>query len=843
MDIRSITVVDTLAPRFLGMPDTVEFLTASFPPNNTCSLPVSFDAEQYFVECATLAECTINAIDFLPAGAASVSPVGLDISGDYFIGSTQVIFTVTDPCGNIGKDSVVINITDNSLPTMVCNNNIVVSLGSNGDASIDASDVDLGTTDNCGIDTLYLSKTDFTCADLGSNMIRLTAVDIYGNSNFCEIQVDVTLGSNTGFSLTTTVSGETFFGSSDGSVTTAISGGTGPFVYVWSNNETTSGIANLSGGDYSVVVTDQSNGCLSKDTVTVAEGPKFTVNVGSIQGCQGESVVVPVTVDNFISVSGLSLGLVLDNGLTGVISGITDVNPALTGLAPGLNSIFWTNANPAVGINLPNGTLLFNLNIQLDNAPVGTSSGVILAPLPSYVVLQSIFGGPTPSPMTNFNSGTVEINCAAADIDIAGEITTWKNPVLPIPNVEVALTGTITDADVTALPLADYAFVVPSGANTTVTPTKQATSKSTKINVADLLFIQAHAAPPPVQIPFSSPYQWMAADINGDKNINIADYALVQSYIVNNPMSNGQFNLNPVPPSWKFVPRSYVFPAPNPLNPAPPSSITHNNAIADFPDDDFIGVLLGDVNGDVVPNFSGIGGTDYAQDLRFRLNNRTLNTGEIVTIPFRAANFNNLQAYQLTISFDPEKLDFQGATPGMLAGISSGSFGVNMLDQGLIGTAWTGGKAETYGEDDVLFYLTFRVVEQTERLSDVLLATDDIAARMAVDGFGNTSGVELEFATATSGNEPADNSFALFQNQPNPFSETTAIRFRLPAEGRARLNIYSAEGRLVRTIIGDYSAGVNTVVIRKDELGNAGVYWYELETTGYGDRKKLILID
>jgi hypothetical protein len=166
-----------------------------------------------------------------------------------------------------------------------------------------------------------------------------------------------------------------------------------------------------------------------------------------------------------------------------------------------------------------------------------------------------------------------------------------------------------------------------------------------------------------------------------------------------------------------------------------------------------------------------------------------------------------------------------------------------MLDQGLIGTAWTGGKAETYGEDDVLFYLTFRVVEQTERLSDVLLATDDIAARMAVDGFGNTSGVELEFATATSGNEPADNSFALFQNQPNPFSETTAIRFRLPAEGRARLNIYSAEGRLVRTIIGDYSAGVNTVVIRKDELGNAGVYWYELETTGYGDRKKLILID
>ena len=139
MDTRSITVVDMQAPRFLGMPDTIEFLTASFPPNNTCSLPVTFDAGQYFVECAPLSECTINAIEFLPAGSASVTPAGLDIGGDYFIGTTQVIFTITDPCGNVGKDSVVINITDNSLPTMVCNNNIVVSLGSNGDASIDPS--------------------------------------------------------------------------------------------------------------------------------------------------------------------------------------------------------------------------------------------------------------------------------------------------------------------------------------------------------------------------------------------------------------------------------------------------------------------------------------------------------------------------------------------------------------------------------------------------------------------------------------------------------------------------------------------------------------------------------
>lgn len=178
-----------------------------------------------------MSECTIDAITFDPALA--ITPSGLDISGDYPVGTTSVIISVTDPCGNQGVDTINVTVVDNSLPTLVCNDNVVVALGSNGDASIDPSDIDLGSTDNCAIDTLFLSVSTFDCADLGLNAVQLTAIDIHGNSNFCQVEVNVTLGSNAGFMLTTDGTPESFFGAGDGTVSSDATGGSGMFSYTW----------------------------------------------------------------------------------------------------------------------------------------------------------------------------------------------------------------------------------------------------------------------------------------------------------------------------------------------------------------------------------------------------------------------------------------------------------------------------------------------------------------------------------------------------------------------------------------------------------------------------------
>lgn len=69
--------------------------------------------------------------------------------------------------------------------------NITVALV-NGTASITTSIVNNGTTDNCGILSLSLSKTVFDCSNIGINEVIFTATDVNGNSASTHVNVTVT---------------------------------------------------------------------------------------------------------------------------------------------------------------------------------------------------------------------------------------------------------------------------------------------------------------------------------------------------------------------------------------------------------------------------------------------------------------------------------------------------------------------------------------------------------------------------------------------------------------------------------------------------------------------------
>lgn len=87
----------------------------------------------------------------------------------------------------------------------------------------------------------------------------------------------------------------------------------------------------------------------------------------------------------------------------------------------------------------------------------------------------------------------------------------------------------------------------------------------------------------------------------------------------------------------------------------------------------------------------------------------------------------------------------------------------------------------------------------------------------------------------------------LFQNQPNPFSPETRIRFELPQPGRLELGIYSPDGRLIRMLMEeDCSAGAHEVVWDgRDAAGQrvtGGVYFYKLVTPGIAESRRMILV-
>ncbi|PWL24179.1 MAG: hypothetical protein DCO96_14335, partial [Fluviicola sp. XM-24bin1] len=105
-------------------------------------------------------------------------------------GTNNVTLTVTDASGNSAACVAVVTIADTTSPIASCQN-LTVYLDGTGNASITTGDVDNGSSDNCGIASLALSQSAFTCADAGANTVTLTVADAAGNIDACTATVTV----------------------------------------------------------------------------------------------------------------------------------------------------------------------------------------------------------------------------------------------------------------------------------------------------------------------------------------------------------------------------------------------------------------------------------------------------------------------------------------------------------------------------------------------------------------------------------------------------------------------------------------------------------------------------
>ena len=73
--------------------------------------------------------------------------------------------------------------------------------------------------------------------------------------------------------------------------------------------------------------------------------------------------------------------------------------------------------------------------------------------------------------------------------------------------------------------------------------------------------------------------------------------------------------------------------------------------------------------------------------------------------------------------------------------------------------------------------------------------------------------------------------FKLFQNQPNPFAETTRIDFILPAAQHGTLYFFDVDGVVKETIEGDFVRGRNQVELKqKAWMTETSVIYYKLQT-------------
>jgi hypothetical protein len=203
-------------------------------------------------------------IDYSSSSRAEVSGIVIgDLDGDFVpdIATSGITSNTIRFHRNTGAQN------DVTPPTVVCKN-ITVALSPNGTVNITADMIDDGSGDACGIESLTLSKTDFTCANIGENTVTLTATDSAGNTSTCTAVVNVQPAAIIVSGQTTVCQGETVtMNANDGDS------------YQWNKN--------------GVIIA----GATAQNYIATESG-SYTVNVTNAGGCSGESLPTPVVVNN-----------------------------------------------------------------------------------------------------------------------------------------------------------------------------------------------------------------------------------------------------------------------------------------------------------------------------------------------------------------------------------------------------------------------------------------------------------------------------------------------------------------------------------------------------------------
>jgi hypothetical protein len=186
----------------------------------------------------------------------------------------------------------------------------------------------------------------------------------------------------------------------------------------------------------------------------------------------------------------------------------------------------------------------------------------------------------------------------------------------------------------------------------------------------------------------------------------------------------------------------------------------------------------------------------------------------------------------------------------------------NYLEDHLKVLAYSTSRARTAGDggEGDLMHLTYELVEGASLPSEVTFyfglanlpgTSMDPELLNVVCGYpdmNNPMVVSTQALVSVDDQQSLPVAFALNQNYPNPFNPSTQISFDIPeASELVSLSVYNILGQNINTLVsGSMNAGRYTQEWdATDELGSpvaSGIYFYELRSSNFVSRKKMLLI-
>ena len=244
------------------------------------------------------------------------------------------------------------------------------------------------------------------------------------------------------------------FGFNDGSIDLTVTGGVGPYTYLWSNLAVTEDLDNLPVGTYTVTVTDQNN-CTETISVTLTEPSALTSSITAHVYPSGDNISCNGLADG-------SVDITVENGSPGYTytwstldgSGLFTTQQDQMALSAGTYSVIATDTNGctittsitlveppilSVGINILSD--YFGMSVSCSGNSDGEIEAVVLGGSPDYVYSWNTVPVQTSPLLSGLSEGLyivtiTDINgCAAIDTTVL--IANPRPILIPDPAVEV----------------------------------------------------------------------------------------------------------------------------------------------------------------------------------------------------------------------------------------------------------------------------------------------------------------------------------------------------------------------------------------------------------------------
>ena len=379
---------------------------------------------------------------------------------------------------------------------------------------------------------------------------------------------------------------------------------------------------------------------------------------------------------------------------------------------------------------------------------------------------------------------------------------------LPIDDVVLDISGNLSGSEITNAN-GYYTFSdLTEGGNYLIIPEKEDDISNNCISALDAAWILKYS----IGLIDFTDCQIEAGDVTGNGGVTAQDAAQVLKYSI------GFIDEFPVGKEWCFLPENRYY----------------QNIQQDFLNENYIGVVYGDVTYNWTPSVLVMKGEIQNNIGIISLDRVSGNSGEVVNVLVNVQNVVDLISARIVLTYDSSLVTFQGVkvtslTEGFLVESNNISNEVRIAFAGMYPIEKGGNILE----------LSFKINEHVQNDTCAVLHFDkvyinEIELKNTVDAdIIINSGEDL----INSDNYPIGNNITLF---PNPFKNTINIEFFFSESREVEIKLYNIHGQEIETIIDDrIPQGKNIMTSECMDLKN-GIYFIRIKSNNQVITKKIL---